>query len=48
MGKRKDVVIEAVKQDGNDLEIADEALRREKDVVLEAILQTPEAIKFAG
>ena len=44
--KIKEDVIEAIKRDGNSLEFVNDIFRRERDVLLEAILKTPEALNL--
>ena len=48
MKNNKAVVMEAVKQNGNALELAGESMRNDKAVVMEAVKQDPYALRFAG
>ena len=45
---RKEVVLEAVKQDGRALEYASEELRGDKEVVMEAVKQYGRALEYAS
>ncbi len=44
----REVVLEAVKQDGDALEYADDSLRADREVVFEALKGNPSAIWFAS
>ena len=48
MQKDKEVVIEAVKKDGNALQFASEELQNDKDVVIVATKQNAIAIQYAS